>query len=263
MSDRPTRASPSQIKSNGPVTYVDMAEGVVDPNLLQSFVNLYDETFTDPTEREDPLQWSQRLSGPKSLNPRTHLLVALASTDDPPDIIGGLMFEYYRESGCGLLTYLVVATRHRNRGVARELVSRARAILEQDAALAECSLEAVFAETEDPAQVDAGSTSMDPNRRLAALYGLGGRWIDIPYVQPELQRGIGRSRHLLLVAMCPTASAKESDSISGQVLRAFLDEYYRSLGVSNPAEDVDFAAMSKGIGRSLELKDLRERVCNV
>jgi GNAT superfamily N-acetyltransferase len=246
--------------SDGPFDMIDLADGPPNPDILQAFTRLYDQTFTDPTEREDPLKWPERLWGLETLNPQTHLLVALSLREDERELLGGLMFEYYRESGCGLLSYLVVSPRHRHRGAARALVNRAQSILEQDAAAADRSLEAVFAETEDPVQVDAPGTSMDPNSRLAALSALGGRWIDIPYVQPELQEGVGRSRHLQLIAM--TATDDGPKSIPGKVLRAFLDEYYRSLGISKPEEDIDFMTICRNIGPEVELKDLREKAAH-
>ena len=247
---------------NGPVEYVDLSDGPPRYELLNEFVKLYDETFTDPTEREDPAEWPERLWGPDPINPRTHLIVAAASDGDSPNVIGGIMFEYYRESGCGLLTYLVVAPAHRKRGVAAELVNRARVVLDFDAGLADRTLEAIFAETEDPLSVKSAS-GMNVNDRLSALHSLGARWIDVPYVQPELQEGCGRSRHLLLLDMSSSRSASHSSTVFGNVVRAFLDELYRTLGVADPGNDRDFVSMTDRLVGDIELKDLRGRISNV
>jgi hypothetical protein len=49
-----------------------------DPEPLQAFVRLYDRTFTEPSEREDPSQWPERLWGQRPPGkPVAHLLLAL------------------------------------------------------------------------------------------------------------------------------------------------------------------------------------------
>lgn len=212
-----------------------------DPSLLAAFEDLYKRTFTDPTEREDPAQWPPRLYGNlPAPEPRMHLLVAV---DGPRQHLrGGIAFEYYRDSRCGLLTYLVTAPDQRRRGLGRQLVHGALERLQQEAQAHGAELRGVFAEAEDPAQVSANDAAMQPRERLTALARLGARRVCIPYVQPALAGGSGPCRHLLLLAFHPPTAA-----IEGAVVRDFLHEFYRALGIAHPAADADFRAMEQAL----------------
>ncbi|HEY9199874.1 MAG TPA: GNAT family N-acetyltransferase [Gammaproteobacteria bacterium] len=232
------------------------------PDLLAAFVDLYTRTFTDPSEREDPAQWPPRLYGDlPAPQPRMHLLVAVAGDADSsarddaqPEILGGMAFEYYRDSRCGLLTYLVTDPAHRRRGLARRLIRQAVALLQRDASESGAELRGVFSETEDPRQVGAQGNAMSPRDRLTALARLGARRIDIPYVQPALEGGSGRCRHLLLLAFYPDAA--QAAHIEGGVVRDFLHEFYRALGVEQPHTDLDFRAMETALATAPALQAL-------
>lgn len=211
------------------------------PALLAAFEDLYRRTFTDPAEREDPAQWPPRLYGDlPAPQPRMHLLVAV---DEPGrNLLGGIAFEYYRDSRCGLLTYLVTAADSRRRGLGRRLVQNALARLQQEAQAHGTSLRGVFAESEDPDQVGPDGSAMPPRERLTALARLGARRIDVPYVQPALEGGSGPCRHLLLLVFHPPSGA-----VPGAVVQGFLHEFYRALGITDPASDADFRAMEQAL----------------
>lgn len=233
------------------------------PDLLAAFVDLYTRTFTVPSEREDPAQWPSRLYGDlPAPQPRMHLLVAVAPDGDPdagddtahPEVLGGMAFEYYRDSRCGLLTYLVTDPAHRRRGLARRLIRQAVALLQRGAREYGTELRGVFSETEDPRQVGAHGNAMSPRDRLTALARLGARRIDIPYVQPALEGGQGRCRHLLLLAFYPDGP---QTYIDGGVVRDFLYEFYRALGVADPQADPDFRAMELALATAPTLQGLQ------
>ena len=224
------------------------------PELLSAFTALYLNTFTDPSEREDPAQWSERLrhSYP-SPQPRTHLVVALqADGVAASSVLGGIVFEYYPASRCGLLTYLVVDRAQRRRGLARRLISTAIGILNHDAQQQSSTLRGVFAEAEDPAKVSAEDAAMSPRERVTALMRLGARWIDIPYVQPALDGGSGRCRHLLLLAF--DHDGTQPEGIQGSVVKGFLYEFYQALGIERPDADADYVAISRRLDATLPLK---------
>lgn len=238
------------------------------PDLLAAFVELYLNTFTDPTEREDPSEWPPRLYEElPAPQPRMHVLVALpnantdantdADADATSDLLGGIAFEYYRDSRCGLLTYLVTASAHRRRGLARQLVARAIALLHEDAREHGHTLLAVFAETEDPQRVATQGNAMSPRERLVALAHLGARQVDLPYVQPQLAGASAPCRHLLLLAFHPDAT--QAARIDGNVVRAFLHEFFRALGVQQPGQDADFRAMEKKLDAPVGLLPMERR----
>ena len=226
------------------------------PELLAAFVDLYLRTFTDPSEREDPAQWPPRLYADlPAPQPRMHLLVAVADNSAAVELHGGIAFEYYRDSRCGLLTYLVTAATRRRRGLARRLVARAIELLHEDAREHGAELRAVFAETEDPSQVAAHGNSMPPSARVSVLARLGAYRVDIPYVQPRLEGGSGPCRHLLLLAFHPDGT--QADHIEGEVLQAFLHEFYRALGVTQPQRNEDFRSMERRLAAPVALVALR------
>ena len=226
------------------------------PELLAAFVDLYLRTFTDPSEREDPAQWPPRLYADlPAPQPRMHLLVAFADDSAAVELHGGIAFEYYRDSRCGLLTYLVTAATRRRRGLARRLIARAIELLHEDARERGAELRAVFAESEDPDRVTAHGNAMSPSARLTALARLGAYRVDIPYVQPRLEGGSGPCRHLLLLAFHPDGT--QADHIDGAVVRGFLDEFYRALGVAQPQDDADFRTMEQRLAAPATLVALR------
>jgi len=93
------------------ISIVDLREAI-SQDLLDRFVDLYNGNFPDPTEREDPAEW------PKDRPVHRRWAV-----------VGGLVFEHYRSSHCGLMTYLVIEADWRRKGVGRALVDRALSIL--------------------------------------------------------------------------------------------------------------------------------------
>jgi GNAT superfamily N-acetyltransferase len=225
------------------------------PSLLNDFIALYLRTFTDPAEREDPSQWAERLEHDlPEPQPRMHLLVAAEPGTGPNRVHGGLAFEYYRGSRCGLYTYLVVDPDRQRGGLAKAMLARAIEILKADARDHGEHLRAVFAESENPALVAADNNSMAPRDRLVALSRLGARWIDIPYVQPTLIGGSERCRHLFLLAF--HHGGADPQAIEGAVVRDFLHEFYRALGVEQPDSDVDFLDQQSHIGAHLPLKPI-------
>lgn len=226
------------------------------PDLLTAFIELYTDTFTDPSEREDPAQWPQRLYGEQDVpQPYMHLLVAVDTDSSSTTLLGGMAFEYYRESRCGLLTYLVVDPGQRRRGLARHLIQRAITLLKQDADAAGTTLRGVSSETEDPARATAGGNAMPPQQRLLTLAQLGARWLDIPYLQPALAGGSGRCRHLLLLVFYPGPT--QPPRIDGSAVRDFLHEFYRALGIADPDQDAEFLAMTMQLSETVTLKSLQ------
>ena len=231
----------------GQLEIVDLRDAR-DDELLQAFyTELYVPAFPIPTEQEDPDVWAPRLWGaPDRLE--LHILVAGTNLAEPArrTLAGGVAFELYRESECGLITYLIVAPALRQQGLGRLLVTRAVQMLDARAAALGGHLRAVFAETNDPARVSAASDSMDPRRRVEALRRLGGRIISMQYVQPELTPGQGRSHELLLLAFPMDES--QVDSIDAERVIAFLEDFYRANGLDNPRQDAEFQAMVRSIG---------------
>jgi hypothetical protein len=225
------------------------------PTVLDAFIALYERTFADPSIREDSAQWNDRLrNNYLSPQPRTHIVVAVSQERNNPSstVLGGVVFEFYRHSNCGLLTYLAVEPVFRQHGLGKELVTLAINILNADARHHGVSLKAVFAESENTGEVSENSNAISRRDRLTVLARLGALWIDIPYVQPSLEGGAGRCRHLYLLAF--PLPGQSSRKINGTVVHDFLFEFYQALGVEDPEADIDFALSSQKIGATVPLK---------
>jgi hypothetical protein len=107
---------------------------------------------------------------------------------DGDDIVGGITSELYPRSQCGLVTYFVVASRARRRGLGRRLHDVAVASLYARGACA------VVGELDDP--LVRGDTA---RQRLERFERWGARVLDIRYIQPSLGDGLPRDRGLVLV----------------------------------------------------------------
>ncbi len=207
--------------------------------LEQVYRELYLACFTDPDEQEDLEQYCDRLFGPQKPQPQpvTHFLVAGEQLNNPAARVleGMMIFELYRESSCGLLTYLAVAPHTRGRGLGRKLLQAAIDILSNEC---EGGLQAIFAETHNPEMIDADDDTMSPHARIEIMRRLGARHIPVTYVQPELRPGDGRSYKLLLITF--PIHPSQPHIVPTDVLLGFLDEFYRALGVAAPQNDTDY-----------------------
>lgn len=233
----------------------------VDPDLLQEvYDGLYAPSFTDPSEQETLEQYASRLWQPQLPPPQpvTHFYVAGTHLADPDRraLEAFLICESYLASRCGLLTYVVVTERARGRGWARRLIRAARGPLEQDMRTftqGRDGVRGLFAEMHNP-RAFSGPDVLDPAVRLQIMRKLGAHWLPIRYVQPELQPGAPRSRHLLLTAF-PTSDAAGPVRIAPRIVRDFLFEFYQALGVADPARDADFLQTERDLsaGRCADL----------
>ena len=225
-----------------------------DIDLLQEvYEKLYLSCFTDPDEQEDLDQYRERLFDPQkpTPQPRTHFLVAGESLGDPKRrvLAGMLIYELYRESSCGLLTYIAVNPAGRGHGLGRRLVRQAIDSLAKECEAAGGHLRGVFAETHDPRLIDPADDALSPKDRVEVMKRLGSMLIPVHYVQPELRPGDGRSRKLLLLVF--PIVLNEPPQVSGRALLDFMHEFYRALGVANPSQDPDFLTIQQDVEQSL------------
>jgi GNAT superfamily N-acetyltransferase len=132
--------------------------------------------------------------------------------DDAGDILGGIVSELYPRSRCGLITYLVVAPRARERGLGRQLLDEAARSLYDAGAIA------VLGEVNDP-RVHGESA----RPRLERFQRWGARKLDVPYVQPSLGEGLPRDRGLILIVLPPAPATVEHGTI-----HTFITELYEA-----------------------------------
>jgi hypothetical protein len=202
----------------------EIALGPDDGELLAAF---YDDVYLrEFAHQREPLEaWRRALAGGEPY--AWSIIVAGDALRDPARrrIDGGIVFERYPRSGCGLVTYLVVAPHARKGGLGARLLARARE------ALAGAPL--VLGEVHVP-------DSDEARARIAWFARRGGRVLDVRYVQPDL--GYGRDRLLHLIAFFDGAPPAEVDCAP---LAAFLREFYETV---EGAIDADTEAMLASIG---------------
>ena len=216
------------------------------PNLLQQvYTGLYSDIFTDPAEIE-PMEafaerlWSQELP---TFQPLTHFFISGEDLLSPhPQIWGFVVCEAYRRSCCGIITFIAVAPQARGKGLSRQLMTQARQALKTDM---DQELVALFAEMHNPRQ-SSGPDAIDPGIRLRIMAKLGAHWVPLRYVQPELQPGAPRGRHLLLAAF-PTQENSQGVTLATAAVEQFLLDFYQGLAVPDPQQDRDYRTMVRDL----------------
>ena len=225
--------------------------------LHRVYSELYLPSFPFPEEREDLDQLERLLWNERSPDdPVGHFLVAGRNLTGPnPDARAIAASEFYGAANAGLLTYIAVAPHARNEGLARLLLDETRQALANDSLATGDRLAAIFAEIHDPARMSETGDAMDPRARVSTMARLGGRRVPIPYVQPELASGRGRSNNLMLIAF--SADGGVLESLPSDVVVDFLHALYRALGVAEPRDDADFARTVGAItGSTIDLVEL-------
>ncbi|MDX2091585.1 MAG: GNAT family N-acetyltransferase [Kofleriaceae bacterium] len=190
--------------------------GPDDPRLRELYEGIYLAEFA--AQREPFEAWQRALAGEVP-----YAFAVRVALDASGRVIGGIAFEHYPASGCGLLTYLVVAPPARALGIGRALL--------EDAvhALHGAGASLVLGEVNDPR---VHGPSAWP--RLARFQRWGARVLGVRYVQPALGEGLARDRGLLLIAFPPLPSR-----ISGMQVRAFVEELYGVTEGGAPDREVE------------------------
>ena len=191
-----------------------------DEALLDDFHSgIYWDDFAD--QQEPVAIWKRALWGGVSSYDLTIRIAGRALRDRARrEVLGGIVFERYRRSGCGLVTYMVIAPAARRHGLGRRL--------QRDAALAlfAAGAPAVFGEINDPRLAGEGVDEPVEHmwRRLERNQAWGARVLDLRYVQPALAPGLSRDRGLCLIALAGTEPL--GATMPGTIVRDFVEELY-------------------------------------
>lgn len=228
------------------VGFRTLASALDRPLLARFYDEVYLPAFAH--QREPREVWEAQLGAPAR---GYQLFITLAGVDlddaGRARIDGGITCEWYPRSGCGLLTYLVVAPGARAGGLGRRLLDGARAALAEHARTAGRTLAAVFGEVADP------DTSGDPAAaaRLARFQRWGARLLEVRYVQPALGPALARDRHLRLIAFFDGAPPATLD---GGVVAGFLREFYAVTEGIDPDADPELGPLLAAIGDEVGLR---------
>jgi len=151
---------------------------------------------------------------------------------DGDEVIAGISYERYPRSGCGLVTYMVVAPGARRTGLGERLLGDAAAELYAGGAAA------VFGEVDDPRRPQTAPA--EAWARLARNQRWGARVLDARYVQPALGSGLARDRGLVLMFLA--GASPPPDALDGRIVRALVEELYEVTEGGPPDEEIAIPA---------------------
>jgi GNAT superfamily N-acetyltransferase len=191
-----------------------------DEPLLDEFHSgIYWDAFA---EQQEPVAiWKRALWGGACPYELTIRIAGRALRDRTRrELLGGIAFERYPRSGCGLITYMVIAPAARRAGLGRRLQREAAR------ALFAAGAPAVFGEVNDPRRIGEGvdEPAQDMWRRLERNQAWGARVVEVRYVQPALAPGLVRDHGLCLIALA--GDQPLPPTMSGELVRSFVDELY-------------------------------------
>ncbi|MBA2543815.1 MAG: GNAT family N-acetyltransferase [Deltaproteobacteria bacterium] len=189
-----------------------------DPRIDAFWYGLYWDAFS--AQHEPLASWHAALRGRAAYE--LHIDLAL----DGEAIAGGIVYERYPRTGCGLVTYMTVATAHRRHGLGERLLKAAATSLYERGA------PFVLGEVNDPERA-THEHAAEASARLRRFQRWDARVIDVRYVQPALGEDLVRDRDLVLLVLPPVPP-----TISGITLRAFLDEFYEATERTPPDPEI-------------------------
>ncbi len=234
--------------------FIDEEEIIKNRILIPEAKRLYNLCFPDINEREEFSHILRRVRGlKKKSDPNTILVLYIFESE----VIAGMVADWYRESNCIHLTYLFVHPKYRNKGIAKNLLGKVtNSIIDQIFNKYGIKILAIFLEANNPSQTQ--NDSFNPDLRLKIFKKIGIRIIDIPYVQPALDRNKIRVKNLYLLTI-PIFSYTE---IKIDYVIEFLRSLYKSLNIKKPEDDLDYIEMitylhqQKDINNFINLKQI-------
>ena len=211
--------------------------------LIDNFRKLYEEGFPDANEREEYPVILQRVKNkPSVFDPYTFLILACNSGFDKSNkVFGGIIADWYEHCKSIHLTYIVVSPEARGKQIGKLLIttglSEVKKIILKHFNI---QLKSVIFESNMPWRTKIDS--FDPETRLNIFRRLNAKWIDIPYVQPALDKTKSKVDNLFLLTFPELNESKEYISRTETI--EFLYDLYKGLGVDDPDQDPDYKIMS-------------------
>lgn len=176
-----------------------------------------------------------------------HVLLA---RDDRGAVVGGAVFDYFASTNAAVVEFIAVDTARRAHGLGTALFHEIVRIADNDArAAGSKATDCVFCEVESP------ETAAKNNKGLGHLHFWSGnrfRHLDFDCVQPPLGPGQKAVRGLRLlcatrVRLAEEASPKAGENVmrvSSKLVENVVRNYvHHSMGMEDPMQDADFAAM--------------------
>lgn len=197
---------------------------------------LYPELFPDASDRESWDRWMHYLDHAAADN--FFILAGENMKNAERAVIHGFVVGcYFGGSSTGLVSYIGVDKNCRSGGVATGLIDALTAAMDIYARSQHAELKALFAEANDPAQVEACEDSLPPAVRLKIYHRWNAVQVPVAYTYPSVQSPWQKEGCMLLLSL-PVygAHAKPDDVV------AMIGDYYRAMDI-DPEQDADFSRM--------------------
>jgi GNAT superfamily N-acetyltransferase len=203
---------------------------------IESFQSIYQEAFPDADEREDWKDIQARICQPDAF-PKTFVVF-----DHHTEPNGGLVADFYPQSGVIHLIYIAVSKKSRGQGIAKKLIKALlpRAIAEIQS-LFQFETKAILFESNIPWRTH--TDAIDPLTRLQIFEHLGAKAIPIQYTQPALAAGKKEVDNLFLLSF--PINGAQHQTLETDLLLGFLKEFYIGLGINQPNQHQAFVRMQQ------------------
>lgn len=156
---------------------------------LAALHRLMVEVFVDPNLVFGLDRLQEFLRGGRAPDRFFHILTVRRGQQ----VLGGTIFSYLPDAGCGFSEYVMLAAAARGLGLGRALFEERRRILDADAAACgQSRCAGLFIETESPVRTppeilaEEAAVSLDPWERWRVFAHLGFRRCDCPYIHVPL-----------------------------------------------------------------------------
>lgn len=213
---------------------LDQTQYQANLSCIEAFLPIYEEAFPDADEREDWEDIKTRICQPDAF-PKTFLVF-----DNSEQPKGGLVADFYPQSGVIHLIYIAVSQKSRGQGIAKKLI---KALLpeaiEQIQKIFSFHTKAILFESNIPWRTQ--TDSVDPFTRLQIFESFGAKAIPLRYTQPALAAGKKEVDNLFLLSF--PIEGLQHQTLQTDVLIHFLNDFFIGLGIEEPTQNKTFVRM--------------------
>ena len=226
---------------NNVITYeeIEYADRKKITDLGRFYTDIYMECFPDDNEREsfDHLL-SYLKQSESSSDYKYHIVLA---KDESENIVGGCIFNYYKDSNSGVIEFLAVKSDLQSGGIGSEIYKHVISVMEADAYKNRKSfLSCVFCEIDSPEYSKSGI-----KKYLYFWDKNGYKHLDFQYVQPPLSATQSPVYGLWLTVMPLRVQGK---TIPGETVLSVLHDYLKyGMEIDDPEKNREYIQMKNEI----------------
>lgn len=213
---------------------------------IDKFLRLYWEEFGKPYQKKQNktskdkdhlnqfVEPSKYLSKLKKSESGVYFVACVDKIEGKEIVVGGIIFEYFKDSKCGLISYIFVDPKQRSNGYGRFLIIDGMKKLVEHIESEKKILRAVFFETENPLYHKDEPVELEKIIKRLRFFKekAFAKHVDIPYVQPpipENEPNINNSVYSLYLMVLPIFGEIDYGVIlSSSLVLKFLFEYYEN-----------------------------------